>query len=79
MKLKEIVNEVIDEIERAVDTHGKIASSHEAYGVLQEEVDEFFDEVRANCAKKQVKELIQVAAVAIRSAYDIAKRNEVIL
>lgn len=61
------------EIAKADADHGpKYASYHEAYGVLKEEVDEFWEEVRLKEANRKPEnlrhELIQVAAVAIRAA-----------
>lgn len=48
-------------------------SPHEMYGVLCEEVAELFDEVRRKKFDKKAarKELIQVAAVAIRGAAEL--------
>jgi hypothetical protein len=53
----------------------KVRSHHEAYGLLAEEVWEYFREVcrkpakrdRANC----LKELVQIAVVAQRAAEDL--------
>ena len=60
----------------AVINHGPFRSAHEAYGVLAEEVDEFWDEVkrkRAERSKERMRaELIQVAAVAIKAAACLA-------
>lgn len=48
-------------------------SPHEMYGVLCEEVAELFDEVRRKDFDKDAarKELIQIAAVAIRGAAEV--------
>lgn len=63
--------DVASECERADAEHGRYRSAHEAYGVLAEEVAEFFDEVRKRRSKRDRaamrKELSQVAAVAIRA------------
>jgi hypothetical protein len=63
------------ETKRAVSLHGPMKSAHEAYGVILEELDEFWDEVKK---KKELrdkanmrKELIQVAAMAIRAIADL--------
>lgn len=52
--------------------HGKQKSLHEGYAVLLEEVDEFWDEVKAkNPDKKRLlAELVQIAAMAQRCAED---------
>lgn len=50
-----------------------IATPHEAYGVLAEEVAEFFDEVRAQKPdpRRMRKELLHVAAMAVRAVEDL--------
>lgn len=63
------------EAERAMDLHRPMNSLHEAYAVILEEVDELWDE----CRKKRDDrsdddirtELIQIAAMALRAAYDL--------
>jgi NTP pyrophosphatase (non-canonical NTP hydrolase) len=66
--LKAVRTEAID----ATDKHGGFNSAHEAYGVLAEEVDEFWEEVRKKRRDRNIdamqKELIQVAAVAVKYA-----------
>jgi NTP pyrophosphatase (non-canonical NTP hydrolase) len=58
---------VLDEIARSVEKYGEFHSPHEAYGVLCEELDELFDEIRAKNAygKEAVEEAAQVAAMAV--------------
>lgn len=50
-------------------------SAHEAYGVLAEELAEFFDEVRKRPAlrdpARMVKELVQLSAMCQRAAEDL--------
>lgn len=54
-----------------------MASLHEGYAILKEEVDELWDEIKANRTGKSVRgEALQVAAVALRIAA-IAHRQEV--
>jgi hypothetical protein len=62
------------EMERARKLHGgRYASVHEAYGVLLEEVEEFFEIVRQKRAQRDpahmLAELVQIAAVAGKAAY----------
>ncbi len=50
------------------------ASAHEGYAVLEEEVDELWDEVKANHPERVARmraEAIQVAAMAIRFIEDV--------
>lgn len=63
----------MNEAHAAQEKYGNFASMHEAYGVLQEEVDEFFDAVRKrqsddDRAESIRAEAIQIAAVALRIA-----------
>lgn len=61
---------ILDELAQAEIQYGPIHSLHEGYGVLLEEVAEFFEEVRKKEDCRDVaaiqKELAQVAAVAWR-------------
>lgn len=69
------------EIRSAVILHKPLNSIHEAYAVILEEVDEFWEEVKVNpkklTAESQVKrvnhmrdELIQIAAMCVRTISD---------
>ena len=55
-----------DEMEESVLKYGAFHSFHEAYGVLKEEVDELWDEIkiREHDYDKIYQEAIQVAAIA---------------
>lgn len=74
------------EMETARKKYGAFHSSHEIYGVLQEEVDEFWDIVKQNTertyglpeykSKKLIAELTQIAAIALRAAKEL-ENNEV--
>jgi hypothetical protein len=52
---------------------GVIASRHEAYSVILEELDEFWEEVKKQRPDDgaMLKELVQVAAMAVRAAEDL--------
>lgn len=59
------------EVTAALKTHSHFNSCHEAYAVILEELDEFWEEVKK---KKQYRnadamrqELVQIAAVAIKA------------
>ncbi len=60
-------NEIITELERA-KVHPKFHSFHEFYGVLMEEVEELFDEIKKKQQDKQriKEEAIQVAAMVFK-------------
>jgi len=61
---KHLIDIVFKEIEFGRSRYGPYINSHEQYGVLIEEVDEWFDSIRAN--DESLYELVQVAAVALR-------------
>lgn len=74
----DVLHEVRTELERAVHKFQRPQSSpHEGYGVLAEEVHEFFLEVIANDNAKARKELIQVAAMAVRTILEVYDRVQV--
>ena len=70
------MDSIIKEAEKARAKYGSFHSTHELYGVLKEEVDEFFDEVRNHYPqweKKQmmILELTQIAAIAYRGIQEL--------
>ncbi len=73
-----IVDEVVAELERATALHGPMSSPHEGYAVLQEEVNELWEEVKANIRDDDTMraEAIQVAAMAIRFILDCCTDEE---
>lgn len=66
------LDEVLAEAKRAVKLHGEYNSLHEAFGVMLEEVDEFWDEVklkRSKRSKRRIRaELKQIAACCLKAA-----------
>lgn len=70
----EIASEIADEVMHAEEIHPPLNSAHEAYAVILEELDEYWDEVRK---KNDIRdpaqmrtELIQTAAMCIRAIRD---------
>jgi hypothetical protein len=70
--------EVMAEVMRATSMYLPLNSPHEAYSVIKEEFDEFWDEVKAYNLRKgrdtrprMREELIQLAAMAIRAVTDV--------
>lgn len=64
------------EMKTAREKYGPFNSTHEVYGVLQEEVDEFFDLIRyrpVQAKMEMIKELTQVAAIALRAIDELEK------
>lgn len=71
-----ILSEVFKEVRSAITKHGPMHGGHEAYAVIKEELDEYFDEVRADRSKQASArtELLQVAAMAVRAILDTNPR-----
>ncbi len=63
---------------RAIEKHGGkvFNSSHEAYAVLLEEVDELWDAIKGNDLAHARVEAIQVCAMAIRFIAEIPTTKE---
>lgn len=76
-KITSILVDVMAELHKASDGHPPMHSLHEAEGVIREEFDEFWDEVKKNPRKHPDrndlarKELIQLAAMSIRALHDV--------
>lgn len=70
-----VLNDVRTELTQAMAKFPAMNTAHEGYAVLLEEVDELWEQVRAKQGMRRgenlYKEAIQVAAMAVRFAYDI--------
>jgi hypothetical protein len=76
-------SEITAETERAMSIHPPINTAHEAYAVIKEELEEFWDLVKVNPHKlngaeradrldQMRKELTQTAAMCLRTMMDLA-------
>jgi hypothetical protein len=63
------------ELQRAIAKHGVFQSPHEAWAVIYEELDELWDEVKANRGRSEsaLSEAIQTAAMGVRYVADMAQ------
>lgn len=72
----DVLAAVASELTKARDQHAPLNSAHEAYAVILEELDEFKAEVwksRRNRSRAAMRaELIQIAAMAIRTIEDLS-------
>ena len=61
------INEVLEKLAARLKKHGNVhyIYSHQTYGILSEEFDEYLDEVRRNNYTRQQSELINIAVAAI--------------
>ena len=71
-----IEERINNEIKTADKNYGSFNSTHEVYGVIQEEIDEFWDLVKLKSKtilheKEMIAELIQISAIAKRAAIQI--------
>lgn len=71
----EFLSDMVVELNRAERQHSPYNSYHEAYAVILEEVDEFWEIVRMKTAARVPadarKELLQIAVTAWRAARDL--------
>ena len=70
-----VLEQVRNEDERAYNKHANLASLHEGYAVILEELDEVWAEVKKKSSERDLmairSELIQVAAMAVRTILDV--------
>ena len=68
-----------NEYRNAVEKYSAMASAHEGYAILKEELDELWDEIKKKNADHNLdlmrKEAIQVAAMAIRFIIDVCDKE----
>lgn len=69
--MQKIMQEVLDELDDACKKFPPFNSAHEGFAVLQEEVDELWQEVKHGTKVREREEAIQVAAMALRFLLDI--------
>lgn len=56
---------ILAEYKRARTKFSPLRGAHEGYAVILEEVDELWDDIRANLIPRSRKEAMQVAAMAL--------------
>lgn len=67
------MNLVADELKRAMHKFGPMASGHEGYAVILEELDELWHEVKHGTPERARDEAVQVAAMALRFLVDVSE------
>lgn len=76
LQVARITEAVEAEVTRAMSLHAPMNSAHEAYAVILEELDEFWEECRKRRSQRDPQnmrmELVQVAAMAVRAIHDLA-------
>lgn len=73
MTTEEAMNLVRDELRRATEAFHEFASPHEGWAIIEEEMDEFWDEIKAGRGQsvRGCEEAVQVAAMAVRFLVDL--------
>lgn len=73
--MQQFLDDVCDEYERAAGMYAPLHSAHEAYAVILEELDEFWEHVRQQdarrCHRAMRHELVQIAAMCLRTVLDL--------
>jgi hypothetical protein len=81
-RIEDLCDLVGVELRRAVGLHKGMNSQHEAYAVILEELEEFWEQVKINPKKlspeaqndrlvEMRKELLQIAAMCVRAVIDL--------
>jgi len=71
-----VMSDVVDELLRATKKYNSFHSAHEGYGVILEELDELWDDIKFNNGTVEMrKEAIQVAAMAVRFILDLCSSD----
>lgn len=63
--------EIAREANQAREKFAAFNSSHEGYAVIAEELDELWDDVKANDVAHAIEEAVQVGAMALRFIADM--------
>ena len=69
-------HEAVNELNRAISKFSAMASPHEGWAVIHEELDELWWHVKANTGRSPEarEEAIQIAAMALRYVADLCDR-----
>jgi hypothetical protein len=66
---------MVNELRSAIEELGAFHSAHEGYAVIRQELDEAWDEIKRNNLEAARREMIQVAAMAIRFLVDLTPKE----
>ena len=73
--IMQVCARIVIECKRAREKHGHFHSTHEAFGVILEELDEWWDSVKVD--QPDDAELISVAAMAVLAIVELKGQNKV--
>ena len=68
-----VITEINEELNRSYENYGKFHSTHDGYGVIKEEFDELWDEIKKkNPDKQKLKhEAMQTCAMLLKFIRDL--------
>ena len=66
------LREISDEFWRARKKHSRLASAHEGYAVILEELEEAWAEIKRDDLPAARREMVQVAAMALAFLVEVA-------
>lgn len=69
------LTEILAELKAAQEEFASFHSPHEGWAVILEEVEEMWNEIKANNTELSIREAIQVAAMALRYIVDMRARE----
>ena len=78
MKLDEAIAAAVAEIERARRKHTPLNSRHEGYAVILEELDELWDEIKADNNHLATREAVQVAAMGLAFLVELCDAEDLL-
>ncbi|GAG04818.1 unnamed protein product, partial [marine sediment metagenome] len=74
MKQGEAIKKIIDEYGSAAEKFQGFHSRHEGYAVIKEELDELWDNIKADATEDLIiEEAVQVGAMVLRFLIDITE------
>jgi soluble cytochrome b562 len=72
LAIRDVLRVVEREVQSATEKHGPMRGAHEGYAVILEEIDEAWEEIKHDNLPRARKEMVQVAAMAVRFLLDVA-------
>ena len=76
-RIDEVLAIIRAEFVKATRKFGAFHNGHEGFAVIREEVDELWDDVKANKPDNALRESIQVAAMGMRFFYDLVRSQDI--
>ncbi len=75
----EAVELILNEYYRAANQHPSFTTAHHGKAVIEEELDELWDHIKADNLEDSLREAIQVGAMALRYLVDLSGKADDVL